>query len=64
MAHGPNIFFVGAALLSAGADQVSGQRVGAAAKTHWGTSGAANTWIPYWLKSRLSHKKNKQKKIY
>ena len=34
--------------LFVGANQFWARKVGAAAKTLWCTSGAANTWIPYW----------------
>ena len=39
-----------------GANQFLARTVGAALKTLWRTSGAANTWIPYWWLLRKSTK--------
>ena len=36
-----------------GANQFLARTVGAALKTLWRTSGAANTWIPYWFPMKL-----------
>ena len=42
------ILTVGAEKIFLGANQLSGQTVGAATKTRRRTSGATKTWIPHW----------------